>query len=399
MDGFRHITKASEPLVELPDDWSCKRICLRFTGGIGDVLMAIGGTAKMLKSRECHVTAAVMPHIRGLAKQLIGVDDTIETTALNSPETRFSFDIVIEFKRVLNHMRSLRAEDYYKLISERVGRTVEPGQLRIEYAPEFHENAQVIALHPGASNPNRRWSEERWEELATKLVARGLFVIWLGPKDEFGFTNERMFKASDKSDCLVDQSKLLASSHFFIGNDSGFCHVAGLLGVPGCVIFSATHPDTVIKHYPLLTGVHAFDKLGIEPTRSLDVKDSVSLWAADSVLVDEVLNSTPYGDWPEVVKPPSGERHATRHTLLALEPTTLKAASYLDDLEEFFGIHRFPTLPDDWSGFDAVVTVDVPNTTLFNGEPWKPNVYLSTAQPIEVARRMIREVINSEDVQ
>ena len=124
------------------------------------------------------------------------------------------------------------------------------------------------------------------------MTARKFSVLWLGTKEEFGFTDKYIFKLSDYYEELTIQTIVLAKCAYFVGNDSGFAHIAGLLDIPGTVLFSATHPKDVIARYPLLTGVHAFDELGIEPTRSLYKDDPQSLRALNALTVDMVLKAS-----------------------------------------------------------------------------------------------------------
>ena len=242
LPGISVLPKNSEPLTALPKEWQGKKIVLRITGGVGDALMAVGGCARALKERhKCHVTAAVMPHQVALCKRLQFVDDAVDTKKFNDNAVRNQHDIIIDFRQTFNHAHSLREGEYYKLVENRLGIPVEPGKFDFRWVPR--SDTRHVAIHPGSSNPNRRWPEANWRALAWELLDRGIQILWLGTTDEFGFVNDDSKKLSDVSDDLVWQCEIFSRCHSFIGNDSGFAHVAGLLGMPGrCVVFNDAPP-------------------------------------------------------------------------------------------------------------------------------------------------------------
>lgn len=269
----------------LDKNYENSKICLRMFGGIGDVIIMIASSAKKLKEKPCKITAAVAEYQIPLIKEFYGVDSAIDTKKLNSKHIQESFDFIIDFQGVVNTTRSLKTGDYYDLVSKRLGFEVDIGSFRhIKYTPVHN----VVCLHPNASNPNREWPKSNWEELALQLEANGYEVWWLGTKLDYGFNSKNIIKLSDISDDIIYQTKKLATVKYFIGNDSGFCHIAGVLGVPGKVIFGNTHPQDVIARYPNLNGIHNFREYS-EPSRSLNKLDIQSINALESVSVTQVL--------------------------------------------------------------------------------------------------------------
>lgn len=342
MRGLVNVTD-SEPKINLPDNWEGLSICLQMTGGIGDVLIAVGSSANTLKSKQCKITAAVRDFQIPLTRQLYGIDEVIEGQKLNNPSVRNKFDVVINFAGVFNNQRYLKKNNYYKLVSERLGQEVEVGKFKFQYTKQYPR----VCLHPGASNPNRRWSEEKWEELATKLSSK-LEVMWLGTKDEFGFNSHNILKLSDCSDKLEFQAKYLARSACFIGNDSGFAHIAGIYGVWGLVIFSATHPDDVIANYASLSGVHAFENYD-SPSRSLRVDDSISREYLEKITVDDILVAGDFGniEVKEAVKISSDKQK------IALVGTSVEANTLTNYLMRYFDITQLSNMPT--RDFEAVL--------------------------------------------
>lgn len=294
MDGIEYALEKEEPSSVLPEELPAKgaMVCLKVTGGIGDAIIAIGSVAPELQKRGWSVDAAVKDHQVDLIGSLEGVSACFRSPELNKGSERSKYSVIVDFKGTFNRRRELKGEDYYRLVEEKVGFEVSPGTLKVDSYPKELTHRRV-GLHPGASNPNRRWGAERWEELAYSLRDRGWTVHWLGTSDEIGFSDKNIFKLSDISDDLMQQARHLSLMGYFIGNDSGFAHIAGILGIPGLVIFGNTHPDHVICRYPELKGVHRFDS-DRQPTRSLAQEDLRSKCFMANILPENVLEEMPH---------------------------------------------------------------------------------------------------------
>tara|TARA_R110002020_G_scaffold123580_12_gene280277 strand:- start:3671 stop:4867 length:1197 start_codon:yes stop_codon:yes gene_type:complete len=293
MRGFDVVKKTNAPRYTLPEDWTGQRICLKWTGGIGDVLMAIGGCAAALKKKNCVVVAAVMPHQVELASCLVDVDEVIAGTKLNTLQSRNSFDIIIDFSFTITNSREIKRGCYYSLIGEHIKLQIAPGNFNFSRHPNpLYENEPTIFLHPGASNPNRRWQDKKWRGVAYELRDMGYRVVWIGTKCEFGFNSECITKLSDVSDDLLWQVKQIANcAAYFVGCDSAFAHVCGMLGIPGTVLFFSTSADDVIGRYKTLRGVDAFARLNVSPSRSLHTGCKVAAQCCESISINDVLSN------------------------------------------------------------------------------------------------------------
>ena len=166
----------NDPVTTLPANWAGQRIALKMTGGIGDAVMSIGASARRLKDiHQCFVTAVVMPHQVPLMERFSGIDAVHPVTYLNNPQNRQKYDVVIDFYGTFNNRKQLKPRPYYDLVSERLSLAIErPGYFRNEN-PRFNPN--TVAIHPGASNPNRRW--HGWSDLAINLIWRGYAVTFV----------------------------------------------------------------------------------------------------------------------------------------------------------------------------------------------------------------------------
>lgn len=107
----------------------------------------------------------------------------------------------------------------------------------------------VVVIHPGATDPRRRWPAERFGELAARLVAEGARVVVVGDASdaEAGATIvEVAGRASGRPDDVVsladrlslsDLVGVLADADLVVADDSGPRHLAESLGTPTSAIF------------------------------------------------------------------------------------------------------------------------------------------------------------------
>jgi heptosyltransferase-2 len=103
----------------------------------------------------------------------------------------------------------------------------------------------MIALHMGASKPQRAWDAGRFAELSQRLCRRhGASLLLLGGADDAAALR-RVADGLPRGSCLTSADEaglrgaaaLLERCHLFIGNDSGPMHLAAALGVPTLGIF------------------------------------------------------------------------------------------------------------------------------------------------------------------
>src|SRR5205085_7946240 len=98
-------------------------------------------------------------------------------------------------------------------------------------------DAVVLGVHPGASHANRRWSPEKFAEVARNAADRhGVRVI--------AFTDgesriEIPGAAVAPRGSLRELLAMIARCNVLLCNDSGPMHMAAALGVPTVSIFTA----------------------------------------------------------------------------------------------------------------------------------------------------------------
>lgn len=124
------------------------------------------------------------------------------------------------------------------------------------------EGRPVLALGIGASNPNRYWPPERFAALVAQMRARygsavRPLVIALGSGEEAdlaagalaGLPEDQRLDLTGRVPTILGQCACLARAHLFVGNDSGFMHAAGALGLPTVGLFGVSDPDVFGDFY------------------------------------------------------------------------------------------------------------------------------------------------------
>lgn len=104
----------------------------------------------------------------------------------------------------------------------------------------------LVVMHPGATDPRRRWPAVRFAELAATCAADGFEVVVVGDASEQELAG-RIVELADTAQVgsvagkldMAGLVALLARSVVVVGNDSGPRHLAQALGTPTVGIFWA----------------------------------------------------------------------------------------------------------------------------------------------------------------
>jgi ADP-heptose:LPS heptosyltransferase len=106
---------------------------------------------------------------------------------------------------------------------------------------------RLVAIHPGATDPRRRWSPERFAAVARARLRAGDDVVLVG--DATDVAAARAIRAAVPDDLadrlhdragdlpLADLPALLAAADVVVGNDSGPRHLAVAVGTPTVGVF------------------------------------------------------------------------------------------------------------------------------------------------------------------
>lgn len=113
------------------------------------------------------------------------------------------------------------------------------------------ETKGLVTMHPGATDPRRRWPAGHFSDVAARLAAEGYQVLVVGDGAEealaagvaeaacsaaAGAARERIGSVAGRLD-LGALAGLLACSDLFIGNDSGPRHLAQAVGAPTVSVY------------------------------------------------------------------------------------------------------------------------------------------------------------------
>lgn len=106
------------------------------------------------------------------------------------------------------------------------------------------EARSLVVMHPGATDPRRRWPVERFAELAAACAADGFDVVVVGDDSEEELAERIVELAGSARVCsaagkleMAGLVALLARAVVVVGNDSGPRHLAQALGTPTVGIF------------------------------------------------------------------------------------------------------------------------------------------------------------------
>jgi ADP-heptose:LPS heptosyltransferase len=104
----------------------------------------------------------------------------------------------------------------------------------------------LVVIHPGATDPRRRWPAEKFAELAAACAADGSQVVIIGDSSEQDLAEGIAARAGSAAVHSVAGAldmaglvALLAESDVVVANDSGPRHLAQALGVPTVGVFWA----------------------------------------------------------------------------------------------------------------------------------------------------------------
>ncbi|PKI93135.1 glycosyltransferase family 9 protein [Actinomycetales bacterium SN12] len=121
----------------------------------------------------------------------------------------------------------------------------------------------LVVLHPGATDPRRRWPTERFAAVAAALAAEGARVVLVGDGEDVELCARIAAEAgAHQSERIVDLSgrltlseltAVLAAADIMLGNDSGPRHLAQAVGTRTVSVFWF---GNVVNAGPLGRGRH-----------------------------------------------------------------------------------------------------------------------------------------------
>jgi heptosyltransferase-2 len=103
----------------------------------------------------------------------------------------------------------------------------------------------AIAIHPGSGGERKRWPPSHFAALIRSLRCGYAPILIAGPQDEEVVA--QVIAEAGATPIVRDLSvaglaAFLSRCAFYVGNDSGVTHLAGLLGAPTVALFGPTDP-------------------------------------------------------------------------------------------------------------------------------------------------------------
>lgn len=118
----------------------------------------------------------------------------------------------------------------------------------------------VVALHPGAGSPSKRWPLGRFRELAMSFSDQADVLVIEGPAEPG--LGRKLCAELGANAWLASELPLgvlipvLSHCRAFVGNDSGLAHLAAGLKIPCVTIFGPTAPQLWAPLGPHVTVLH-----------------------------------------------------------------------------------------------------------------------------------------------
>ena len=194
--------------------------------------------------RACVFTAQEHPAAAAAIRQAIPRSRTIRTippdgSQMHTAHYRFS---QLEPGR-------LRLPDGYALLSLPPEKANTARSLLREAG--YDPGTGLIAMHPGSGGRQKCWPRERYFELIERLQALydAFVILFTGDAEggelrksvcRYAQGRKNLFHAADLD--LMSAASLLSHCGLYIGNDSGFSHLAGMLSCTTIVLFGPTDP-------------------------------------------------------------------------------------------------------------------------------------------------------------
>jgi glycosyltransferase involved in cell wall biosynthesis len=236
---------AVAPALSLPPDWSGKNILIKSYGGIGDCLIA-GVVASTLKTKPCAVAMKTLQSGVEFAQCLTDVDLASDQINENG------YDIFLDLSGFLQESpRKVISGDFYVRAISMAGLssmgfklpTLTLGDMSYEMKKALGVNpTDLITIHTDTSAQHKNWPDFKWQGIINKLSEKFQIAV-VGQRDGFENTIDMSSFSPREQMLTVRLSKL------FIGVDSCFLHVAGLLRKNAIGLFGPTCASDIVGRY------------------------------------------------------------------------------------------------------------------------------------------------------
>lgn len=269
------------------------RVLISRLSALGDVVCTLP-VASAIKSTwpDSEVTWIVDKRFRGIVDACSAVDTVVERPKPGEVKALGCFDAALDMQgllksgvlvgaanakrklgyhwqregsslfsqAVLPDASSLHVVDQYVDVARALGATSDQAHFNLSPRPEAVSKVEeklrergwsggkLVVMNAGAGWATKRWSPERFANLADRLGEAGVHVAFLGaPSDRDTFSEVRLHGAAQAIELVGDTSipelvalVSLAAAH--VGGDTGSSHIAAALSVPAIGIYTLTKP-------------------------------------------------------------------------------------------------------------------------------------------------------------
>jgi ADP-heptose:LPS heptosyltransferase len=130
--------------------------------------------------------------------------------------------------------------------------TPEQAREKAAFRSGFPKDEVLVAIQPGAKDKTKAWPPEKFVALARRLTALpdASVIFFLGPDERDGFErltgdDPRILRIAEPLESLIPK---LSACCLFVGNDSGFYHLAHALGLRTIGIYRSRRNMKVWSH-------------------------------------------------------------------------------------------------------------------------------------------------------
>ena len=262
--------QAPETQRSIPKDWTNKTILFMCYGGIGDCLIA-SSVCNRLKTKQCHVTFAVGENALEFCKYLDAPDDVVKITSTNSSSYKLNFDVIVDSTGyALSGPRTIVDKDFYTACFDKIGFYEEPilpqfvlprqtDAVKSKLRQARVHMQDVVCVHTEPTAMHRKWPHSNWAETFKIMVTAGKRIMLLGKPMSAFDDIEGVVNCTDLS--VVEQLQICNASRHFVGIDSCWAHIAGLMNKEGMVIFSPSVPENLIARYGRLYAIQPYGQV------------------------------------------------------------------------------------------------------------------------------------------
>jgi heptosyltransferase-3 len=287
-----------------------RKVFVHHDGALGDTLLSLP-CISVIREPACHIHVAgrrdVMQFLKeaGIADEVSFADSrrysSLYTEAIDEEMKSFlsGFDTSFVFtanaeSRLVKNIRSVISDTRAILTIAPEARTEHAAAFRIKqlgcgedavqrkiaiclsdeerkWATEFLKEQgcaaehRLITVHPGSGGKKKCWPLASYASVIRILTSNPLFfcLVFSGPAEDaetlrvleqLAWKDKRIVHLHDAP--LIRVAALLDMSNFYMGNDSGISHLAGIMKCSGAVLFGPTDPGSWMPIGDTLEVIH-----------------------------------------------------------------------------------------------------------------------------------------------